>query len=121
MEAVQNGKAEVWRERVEDQRASGQTVRGWCQARGIRGQSFYWWRRRLGLGPPIPGPATPGLARVRMAEPAASVEGEAFTGCLRLRLAGETRGGARVRELILPASMPTERVAELVRALERTW
>jgi len=43
MESTQNGKAELWRERVEVQRISGQSVRAWCLANDVREHSFYFW------------------------------------------------------------------------------
>jgi hypothetical protein len=50
MEATGKGKAEVWQQRMESQRASGQSVRAWCSANGAAEHSFYWWRRKLGFG-----------------------------------------------------------------------
>jgi hypothetical protein len=103
VEAVQNGKAERWRRRIEDQRVGGQSVRAWCATHEVREQSFYWWRRRLAVvSQPKAKAVTPAFARVLL-QTAES---------LRLRLGND-------RELILPASMPMEQVAELVRALER--
>src|SRR5271154_3121205 len=51
MEAIVNGKADAWRRRIDDQRASGQSVRAWCEANDAQEGSFYWWRARLGLSP----------------------------------------------------------------------
>jgi len=128
MEAV--GKAEAWRRRMEDQRASGQSVRAWCLANQTREHSFYWWRSRLGLSPEPRRPrrrnglseAPAALSRVRLVgspaiEPltaqssaAEKVEAEQARE-LRLCLAGG-------RELLLPASLAMSRVAELLIALE---
>ena len=36
-----------WRARIEQQSASGLTVAAFCRQRGIAGNSFYAWRRRL--------------------------------------------------------------------------
>ena len=36
-----------WREVIERQRASGQTVRAFCRQEGIREPSFYSWRRTI--------------------------------------------------------------------------
>ena len=123
MEAMVNGKAEVWRRRIGDQRASGQTVRTWCKANDAREHSFYWWRARLGLsagkGRPVRQarvrPAANGFAQVLVNASSADFRrAQTEAGApMRLRLAGE-------RELILPASMPLEQVARLVRALEAT-
>jgi hypothetical protein len=116
MESIVNGKADAWRRRIDDQRASGQSVRAWCEANDAQEGSFYWWRARLGL--------SPGKRRLRQAlrsveaKPAplafAQVVVHPSTGePLRLRFAGQ-------RELILPASMPMEQVAKLVHAIEAT-
>jgi hypothetical protein len=114
MEAILNGKADVWRRRIDDQRASGQSIRAWCAANDTHEHSFYWWRSRLGLSPrqrPLPVPrkaktTPPAFARVILngTQPAAAEP-------LRLRFAGE-------RELILPALMPLEQVARLVHFIE---
>lgn len=103
-------KAEVWRGRIEAQRASGQSVRAWCLGSGTGEHSFYWWRAKLGLSPQArrlgEGSASAvALARVR-------VVGSAVRESLCLRLSGE-------RELILPPSMPVSQVAELLVELER--
>jgi hypothetical protein len=117
------GKADVWRQRIEAQRASGQTIRAWCRANATGEHSFYWWRARLGLTrgshAGLRQRRRPGsrrcveeplsFAQVRMdeghvVEPAAAA--------WRLRLAGG-------RELMVPASLPIEQVAQLVRAIER--
>ena len=120
-EAGSSDKAEVWRQRIEAQRLSGQSVRAWCLANGAREHSFFWWRDRLGLSPQrrrvrraskplafarvVVGPAA-AEGRVAAAErKAGAAEGP------RLRLGGG-------RELVFPASMPVEQVAELVRAIE---
>jgi hypothetical protein len=116
MEATVNGKADAWRRRINDQRASGQSVRAWCEANDAQEGSFYWWRARLGLS----------SRKRRLRRPLKSAEAKptplAFAQVvvhpstaepLRLRFAGE-------RELILPASMPFTQVAKLVHAIEAT-
>lgn len=112
METTRKDKANLWRGRIEAQRASGQSVRAWCQANGAREHSFFWWRVRLGLS---------GAKRRRSLEPSktessplafAQVLVNAGSEPLRVRLAGE-------RELILPASMPMPRVVELLAELEK--
>ena len=116
MEAMLNGKADAWRRRIDNQRASGQSVRAWCEANDAQEGSFYWWRARLGL--------SPGKRRIR--RPLKSEEAKpvplAFAQVvvhpstaepLCLRFAGQ-------RELILPASMPLQQVAVLVHAIEAT-
>jgi len=51
MDSMKQKTADVWRERVVAQRASGQSVRGWCKAHGCHEHAFYWWRTKLGLSP----------------------------------------------------------------------
>jgi hypothetical protein len=116
MEAMVNGKADAWRRRIDNQRASGQSVRAWCEANDAQEGSFYWWRARLGLSP----------GKQRLRRPLRSAQAKptplAFAQVvvhpptaepLRLRFAGG-------HELILPASMPIEQVARLVHAIEST-
>jgi hypothetical protein len=50
-ESAVEDKANLWRDRIDAQRGSGQSVRAWCQANNAREHSFYWWRARLGLSP----------------------------------------------------------------------
>ncbi len=118
--AAVNGKAEAWRERIANQRASGLSIRAWCRQNNQPEHAFYWWRSRLGLAPQPrrrrwrsskPGPANgPALAfaKVNLIAPA-----DPGAPGLRLRLGHE-------RELILPATLAMSRVAELIVALERT-
>jgi len=105
-----NGTADVWRERIVAQQASGQSIRAWCRAHDCHEHGCYWWRARLGLSP------TSGVKRqyrrrtpVGFAE--VIVERPAIGEPMSLRLAGG-------RELILPASMPVEHVVRLVQAIE---
>jgi hypothetical protein len=100
------GKAELWRRRLEDQRASGLSIRVWCKANHASEPSFYFWRRRLTPKSSTPPPRA--FAHVLLA-------GGELAESIRLRLGKE-------RELILPASMPMGRIAELLVALERaSW
>lgn len=115
MEAtVNHDKAKIWRDRIEAQRASGESVRAWCLANNSREHSFFWWRAKLGLSParrPSRRPAKPlAFARV-VVEPSVVVAKPPAAETLRLRLAGG-------RELIFPPSMPVEQVAKLVRVIE---
>lgn len=127
MEATANGtldkltadKADGWRNHIGAQRASGQSIRAWCQANNAREHSFYWWRARLGLSPrrrktlPLPRRSKPiAFAQVLVDAPAtAQPPAAGFVDPLRLRFADQ-------RELILPASMPLEQVARLLCAIE---
>ena len=114
MEAMANGKANAWRRRIDDQQASGQSVRAWCQANDAREHSFYWWRSRLGLSPAkrrLEQRLRPAEARPAPLAFAQVVVHPSGIEPLRLRFAGE-------RELILPGTMPPEQVARLVHAIE---
>jgi hypothetical protein len=112
MAAKTSPTAELWRERILAQQASGQSVRGWCRANDCPEHGFYWWRAKLGLSPASKRkrgrrkPASVAFARVAV-EPPAPVAAEP----MRLTLAGG-------RELALPASMPVEHIARLLRAIE---
>jgi hypothetical protein len=102
--------ADVWRERVIAQQASGQAVRAWCRAHGCPEHGFYWWRAKLGLSPA----STATRRQRRRTRPLHFAEvvverPEAEPIVLRL---------GSGRELVLPASMPVARLAELLRAVE---
>ena len=115
--AAVDGKAEAWRERIANQRASGLSIRAWCRQNNQPEHAFHWWRSRLGLMP------RPGRRRRRSSKPGPG-KGPALAFAkvnliappmaepLRLRLGKE-------RELILPASLAMSHVAELIVALER--
>jgi hypothetical protein len=114
MPSMNVAKARIWRERVVTQQASGKRVRAWCRENACHEHSFHWWRARLGLSPVARkgvAAATPvGFARV------AVKSGEAGAGMnpadpIRVSLIGG-------REVILPVSMPVERIALLIRAIE---
>jgi hypothetical protein len=112
--AAKANRTELWQERVLAQQASGQTVRGWCRANNCPEHGFYWWRANLGLSPAsarkrrrVRKAASIGFARVVVEPPAPAAAVEP----MRLTLAGG-------RELALPASMPVEQVARLLRAIE---
>jgi hypothetical protein len=114
MDAVaQNTTAMTWRKRIVAQQTSGQSIQSWCRANGYHEHSFYWWRARLGLSPvTAKGPGRPPVAKPvvfekLVVEAPMTVAGEP----LRLSLGGG-------RELTLPASMPVEQIARLVRAIE---
>lgn len=114
MAAKRSPRAEAWREHILAQQASGQSVCGWCRANNCPEPGFYWWRFNLGLSPASKRtrrraarkPVSVKFARV-VVEPPAPIAVEP----MRLTLAGG-------RELALPASMPVEQVARLLRAIE---
>jgi hypothetical protein len=105
MEASSNGTADAWRERITSQRASGQSIRSWCREHNHHEHAFYWWRARLGLSPKAAAKRRAAQA-IKFAEVVVNrVEP------ISLRLGGG-------RELLIPASMPPEHIAKLVRAIE---
>ena len=93
-----------WREQVQQQAASGVSVRQFCEERGLRESSFYAWRRTL-----------------RQRDQAAS--GPAFVPVMIAphfasggsRITIELRGG---RVMQLPETMATERIVALLHGLE---
>jgi hypothetical protein len=102
--------AEVWRERVVAQQASGQSIRAWCKEHDCHEHAFYWWRSKLGLSPRSGDhrPRRRRAAGIRFAE---VIVDRRPADPILLRLGGG-------RELVLPASMPPESIANLVRAVE---
>ena len=38
---------EEWKNRVEEQRQSGQSISAWCRQEGLSKDQFYYWRKRL--------------------------------------------------------------------------
>jgi hypothetical protein len=108
--------ADAWRERIEAQRASGQSIRAWCRENSHHEHTFYSWRGRLGLSP---APARKrrsrrggglGFAEVVVGGSTLSPLSSLAEPIL-LRLAGG-------RELVLPMSMPAREIAGLIRELE---
>lgn len=111
MDARRTKTADVWRERVVAQQASGQTVRAWCRQHGCPEHGFYWWRAKLGLSPR----STPVRRQRRRARPVGFAEvvidERSVAEPIVLRLGSG-------REVILPASIPVAQLAELLRAVE---
>jgi hypothetical protein len=115
--AVVSPSVDVWRERIEAQRASGQSIRSWCRENSHHEHAFYSWRRRLGLSP---APARKrqsrrggglGFAEVVVDGSVAASPVASLAEPILLRFAGG-------RELVLPVSMPVWQIAGLVRELE---
>ena len=106
MDAKINGKADAWRQRIDSQRSSGQSIRAWCRQNHCAEHAFYWWRAKLGLSARTQSLGKPlAFARVMIQSPTAEP--------IRLQLGGQ-------REVIFPATMPVEQVAKLVHAIEAT-
>lgn len=36
-----------WAEKLREQKRSGQTIREWCEAMGIKRQQYFYWQRKL--------------------------------------------------------------------------
>lgn len=119
--ATPAGRQAFWRETLAAFAASGQNIRQFCRERKLREAAFYVWRRTLAErdGKTLPAAAAkkpvsvakkPAPAfvpvKVKLAAPPAA-GGEA----LRVEL----RGG---RVLVLPASLPVAKLAEVLHALE---
>ncbi len=118
---------EQWRQLVGAQRCSGLGVEEYCRQQHLTSSCFYRWRRFLtgstGAKSAWSKPAQPsppqvqGFATVRVAAeqskpwPAGAWGSGAAGESIRILLAGG-------RELILPVSMPTRRLVELVLGLE---
>ncbi len=46
-------KREYWNNLIAEQEAGGQTIRAFCQERGVGDHSFYYWRKRLQKNEPV--------------------------------------------------------------------
>jgi len=46
-------RSEHWRNLIDQQAGSGQSVHVFCAARGLTEQSFYYWRKRLSKEAPV--------------------------------------------------------------------
>ena len=127
MEVESSETAGAWRERIEKQTGSGQSIRAWCLANGLHEHAFYWWRSRLGLSPR---PARvrrrkhkavfaevvidqTNASKVAMGQAVreASVEPASIVEPIVLRLLGG-------REFVLPVSMSDRRLAALIGLIE---
>lgn len=118
-------KEQAWRNILKQFADSGQSVRAFCAARGLKETAFYFWRREIqrrdGQRParrPRVASRTSTRFRARSPRPVA------FTEVLvRSPQSPSPVEGLRLilshgRELILPASMAIEQVARLVHAIE---
>lgn len=47
MSPKQEQRREQWRQRIEEQESSGQSIRAFCRERGLKEPAFYGWRQRL--------------------------------------------------------------------------
>lgn len=46
-------KREYWSNLIAEQEASGQSIRTFCQEKGVGDHSFYYWRKRLQKSEPV--------------------------------------------------------------------
>ena len=90
----------MWRQRIEEQIQSGQTVAAFCRERGIPRTPFFSWRRKLAA-------EAAGFVAARVAEPEAAPPG----GAIEVGL----RGGRRLR---VEQGFDRELLAELIAVLE---
>jgi len=103
-----------WRDTLAAFTASGQSVRDFCQARGLKKPTFYAWRLKLSRHDRQDVSPTP--ARSRSARPGfLPVVVEPRRDGVEEAIQVELRGGRMMR---LPASMPAARLAEVLHALE---
>jgi len=107
-------KERFWRQLLKQFAASGQSVREFCAARRLKQTALYFWRaevqRRDGRAAAPRWQSTPrrlAFAKLMVQPPILAAE----QADLRLRLGNG-------RELLLPASWPVQRVADLLRAIE---
>jgi len=120
--------AELWQERIAQQRQAMLSVAHFCKLNGLSRHSFYRWRRRFAFDVAAESDAAVCSAGAVCSADSPSAVGEGLASSspeggfaavlvslgvepLRLKLAGG-------RELILPASMPPESIARLVREIE---
>jgi hypothetical protein len=106
---------EFWREKVARHRASGLSVREFCQRESLREQAFYVWRRRLEDGDDQ-GNAKPSGAKGKAPQPA-------FVPMMMGQPGNEAGILIELRDgrvLRVSDSVPVERLVALVRTLEAT-
>jgi len=75
---------EKWRQMIAEQEKSGQSIRVYCQGRGVSEYSFYNWRQRFRKEIPV----SFALVETKPALPAAVIELVLTTGD-RLRIPGD--------------------------------
>ena len=47
MSTKREQRRELWRQTIAQQKTSGQSIRAYCQGRGLKEHAFYGWRQRL--------------------------------------------------------------------------
>jgi hypothetical protein len=103
-----------WREALRRQKSSALTVRAFCAREQLAETAFHAWRRILrerdAERRPAPSPA-PAFVPVVVRQEGRGEAADAATADIVIDL----RGGRAIR---LPASMPAEQLARIVRAIE---
>lgn len=84
MEYLQQGRREIWRQRLARFAKSGLTVSRFCQKEGVSPPSFYLWRRKLGEA----SARSEHTGRIPAFQPLSVTLGGAL---VRIRFAGGTR------------------------------
>lgn len=99
-----------WRDLIEQQERSGQSVASFCAARSINESSLYAWKRKLRQGE-TPSVAAASFVEARVAERPARPLANGASGVVEVRL----RGGRRVR---VGRGFDRDLLIEVVSALE---
>ena len=131
MRKTSDAAAQIWRERIEAQRAGGLSIRAWCRGNNCHEHAFYVWRSRLGLSPaPAARLRSPQATKRRDAQrglPSAAAGSVGFAQAVvdvdKAWVSAAVDGSIRLclaegRELVLPASLPPVYLAQLIRAIE---
>lgn len=109
-----------WAEKLREQKASGQSIRQWCEANGIKRQRYFYWQRKIRMAasehlPEIQGDGMEtglsvpsGFAQVQLAAPAVQPQTD-MSEQVQLEF-GEV-------QLTVGSGYPVEQLARLVREL----
>lgn len=100
---------QLWRRRIEEQRASGLTIRAFCLRHKLREPSFYFWRRTLADRDRVAAesikPAFVPVAVTLPPQPAAAVEVQLPSG-VRVSVAARCEAGLLAMVLAALAARP---------------
>jgi len=112
-----------WRAIFRRQRASGLTVRAFCQRAGVALSTFSWWQRKLRAQPGrIPRRARPTFVEVQRTTACAGEVAEGLSGEASPRRSGEPSGVelhlGRGRRIVVQAGFDHRTLRELLAALE---
>jgi hypothetical protein len=109
---VNQARQDAWRQRIQRQRESGQTIAEFCRTEGVSLASFHAWKRKLRVDrarklPPAAGRKTPPASR----RAAAGKRGPAARGPGRLETLARGTGGFLELPVRAVASSPWVEVA----------